>query len=267
MPELPEVETVKRTLETKILGLEIKKITVYYDNIMPEAKTINLQGEVVKKISRVGKFIIFELSNYVIVGHMRMEGRFFLRDTNEEKNPHEHVKITFTNNLSLRFIDTRKFGRLLIKSYDDYLVTPPLSLVASEPHLIDPIRFHELLTRKRTPIKVTLLDQHLIAGLGNIYVDEVLFLSKILPTRSSNEISLAETKLILQNANDVLTKATILGGTTIYTYESSEGVHGRFQNELLVHTKVGEPCPVCKNKIEKIKVGGRGTYVCFECQK
>ena len=267
MPELPEVETVRRTLETKLINLTIKSVNVYYEPIMPEASQINLKDQQILKINRVGKFLLFELTNYVIVAHMRMEGRFFLKEEYEEKSKHEHVKITFTNGLSLRYVDTRKFGRLLIKRYDDYLTTPPLVNVAPEPHLINQDDFFETLSRKRVPIKVSLLDQSLIAGLGNIYVDETLFLSKVLPTRPSNEISLDEVKLILESADKVLKKATKLGGTTIYTYESSEGVHGRFQNELLVHTKQGKPCPVCQTTVEKIKVGGRGTYVCFKCQQ
>jgi formamidopyrimidine-DNA glycosylase len=267
MPELPEVETVKRTLETKLINLEIKEVVVYYDPIMPDNNKIDLSGQIIKRLSRVGKFLLFELTNYVIVSHMRMEGRFFLKEEYEPKDKHEHVKIVFTNGLSLRYVDTRKFGRLLIKNYDDYLTTPPLLNVAQEPHLIDASEFYNLLQRRKTPIKVALLDQHLIAGLGNIYVDETLFLSKVLPTRRSNEVTLEETKLILKSADKVLKKATELGGTTIYTYESSEGVHGRFQNELLIHTKKGEPCIVCNSEIEKIKVGGRGTYVCFKCQQ
>jgi formamidopyrimidine-DNA glycosylase len=267
MPELPEVETVKRTLELKILNLEIKNVEVYYDNIMPDAKMINLNGEKIIGLERVGKFLIFKLTNHVIVSHMRMEGRFFLKEDIEPKTKHEHVKITFTNNLSLRYVDTRKFGRLLIKTPDNYLNTPPLSQVAKEPHQIKPNEFYEVLQRRSRAIKSTLLDQQVIAGLGNIYVDETLFMAQVLPTRKSNLITLEETKKILDAASQVLKKATKLGGTTIYTYESSEGVTGRFQNELLVHTKVGEPCPVCGHTIEKIKVGGRGTYVCFKCQK
>lgn len=267
MPELPEVETVRRTLKNHILNLEISNVVVYYDPIMPEGKAISLTNQVIKDVKRVGKFLLFLLTDYVIVAHMRMEGRFFLKKDYEEKTKHEHVKITFNNGLSLRYVDTRKFGRLLIKTYDDYMTTKPLSLVAAEPHLINQKDFYNLLQRRSSPIKVSLLDQHLIAGLGNIYVDETLFLSKVLPTRKSNDVSLAEVKLLLSSADQVLKKATELGGTTIYSYESSEGVHGRFQNELLVHTKEGEPCPVCSAKIEKIRVGGRGTYVCFECQK
>ncbi len=267
MPELPEVETVKRTLELKMLNWEIKNVSVYYENIMPDAKDINLKGEKIVALERVGKFLIFKLSNYVIVSHMRMEGRFFLKEDIEPKTKHEHVKITFTNNMSIRYVDTRKFGRLLIKSHDDYLNTPPLSNVAKEPHQIDPAEFHELLQRRSRPIKPTLLDQGIVAGLGNIYVDETLFIARVLPTRESNQITLEETKKILKAAAKVLDKATLLGGTTIYTYESSEGVTGRFQNELLVHTKKGEPCPICGTPIEKIKVGGRGTYVCFKCQQ
>lgn len=267
MPELPEVETVRKTLNNHILGKTIDTVDVYWENIMPEVGKNDLKGETIKRIDRKGKFLIFILTNQVIVGHMRMEGRFFIKDKDEPRLKHEHVKISFTDGTSLRYIDTRKFGRLLIRNLDNYLEVPPLSNVAPEPHQIDFNEFYKTLQRKSIPIKQTLLDQSIVAGLGNIYVDETLFRAKILPTRPTNSITKKEAKEILKQADIVLKKATELGGTTIYTYESQEGVHGRFQNELLVHTKVGKPCPVCNNTIEKIKVGGRGTYVCFKCQK
>lgn len=267
MPELPEVETVRRILLEEIKDWQIKYVTVYYEPIMPEHNLFDLKDQIILDMDRVGKFLLFKLTNYVLVAHMRMEGRFFIQEDHNPKLKHEHVKFTFTNGKSLRYVDTRKFGRILVKSYEDYLTTKPLVLVAKEPHLIKPKQLFEILQRKTTPIKVSLLDQHIIAGLGNIYVDEILFLSKVLPTRKSNEVTFDEVKLILKSADITLKKATELGGTTLYTYESSEGVHGRFQNELLVHTKADQPCPVCGTTIEKIKVGGRGTYVCFKCQQ
>ncbi|MBN2300330.1 MAG: DNA-formamidopyrimidine glycosylase, partial [Acholeplasmataceae bacterium] len=109
-------------------------------------------------------------------------------------------------------------------------------------------------------------DQHLIAGLGNIYVDETLFLSAIHPQRIASSISLKEAKSLVESAKKVLSRAIQLGGTTIRSYTSSLGVHGRFQNELNVHMKKGEPCPICGSEIIKMKVGGRGTYVCPKCQ-
>ena len=120
---------------------------------------------------------------------------------------------------------------------------------------------------KKLPIKTVLLDQSIICGIGNIYDDEILFMSKIHPLRKACNISIEECDTIIKNTRVVLEKAIKLGGTTIKSFTSSEGVHGLFQNELLVHGKVGQKCPECSKVIEKIKVGGRGTYYCEYCQK
>ena len=118
---------------------------------------------------------------------------------------------------------------------------------------------------KKLPIKTLLLDQSIIVGLGNIYVDEVLFLSKLKPTRKPSTLKNSDLENIIINTKDVLEHAIMLGGTTIRTYESSEGVHGLFQNELLIHGK--DKCPICSSTVKKIRVGGRGTYYCEVCQK
>ena len=120
---------------------------------------------------------------------------------------------------------------------------------------------------KKLPIKTVLLDQSIISGIGNIYDDEILFLSKISPLRKACDVSLEECDSILSNTKKVLDRAVKLGGTTIKSFTSSEGVHGLFQNELMIHGRVGEPCKNCKSLIVKIRVGGRGTYYCLKCQR
>lgn len=266
MPEGPEIETVKETLKRQILNKEIKAIKVIYEPIMPEGKTVDLTGEKIIDIDRMGKFLIFKLTTHVLVAHLRMEGKFFIKE-NENHVKHEHVAIYFTDGTSLRYYDVRKFGRILIKTYDNYLKTPPLSKLGPSPKNITTNYLFEKFKNKKTPIKVALLDQTIMTDLGNIYVDETLFLAKIMPTRLANQVSYDEVELIIEKANQVLDKAISLGGTTIYSYQSSEGVTGFFQNELQVHTKANSPCPICQTKIIKIKVGGRGTYVCENCQK
>ena len=126
---------------------------------------------------------------------------------------------------------------------------------------------NDIIKNKKLPIKTVLLDQSIICGIGNIYDDEILFMSKIHPLRKASDISLEECDTIIKNTRIVLEKAIKLGGTTIKSFTSSEGVHGLFQNELLVHGKGGEECPECKNILLKTKVGGRGTHYCEFCQK
>jgi len=271
MPELPEVETVRQTLRNLIIGKEITEVLVFHKNIVEsdlDEFTQKLVGQVFTEVERVGKYLIFELSDYELISHLRMEGKYFL--TSEyEKTKHDHVIFAFKDGSYLKYNDTRKFGKMSLVDKGMASTSKQISKLGYEPfdQRLNKEDLFLRLQRTQRPIKTSLLDQTIIAGLGNIYVDEVLFMSKIDPRSPSNDLSIKECQIIIENAIIVLDKAIHLGGTTIHSYESSEGVTGLFQNQLLVHTKVGEDCPICKTTIEKIKVGGRGTYYCKNCQK
>lgn len=269
MPELPEVEVVRQSLKKIVLNKKIVKIELFHKNILNDDFQ-EFQKAVIGyhfiDILRYGKYLVFVLNNdYVLISHLRMEGKYRLLNK-EPYSKHEHLIYTFENGETLRYDDTRKFGRIEIRTKDNYLNTKPLNQLGPEPKNLELDSFHKRLSKTNRPIKISLLDQTIIAGLGNIYVDEVLFLSKILPTRVSSEVTYEEAKTIIDKAIIILDKATKLGGTTIHSFSATD-IDGRFQNELLVHTKKDQPCPVCGNKIIKIKVGGRGTYLCENCQK
>lgn len=270
MPELPEVEVVRQQLKPKLVGRKIVDIISYHDKIFNEdlndVKNAIL-NETIIDIERYGKYLVFIFNKHVLISHLRMEGKYFFRTINDIKEKHEHVFFQLDNGLSLRYHDTRKFGRMDLRTKESYLTTNPLVKLGSEPKDMKEDELYNKINKRNIMIKPALLDQEVIAGLGNIYVDETLFLSKIHPERRTNEISKEEAKLIVESATKVLEKALKLGGTTIRSYTSTEGVTGLFQNELLVHTKVGEPCLVCGTEIIKTKVSGRGTYVCLSCQK
>jgi formamidopyrimidine-DNA glycosylase len=202
-----------------------------------------------------------------MIMHMRMEGKFYIKNADEIKSPYEHVIFTLSDKRQMRYHDVRKFGTIHLIDKSTYLNTYPINGLGKEPKDIDPIDFYHLIHHRKTAIKNVLLDQHVISGLGNIYVDETLFLSKVHPKRSANRITKKEAAKLVESARQVLNKAIALGGTTIRSYTSSLGVHGRFQNELNVHTKYNEPCPICGTSIVKMKVGGRTSYVCLTCQK
>ena len=208
---------------------------------------------------------MFELDDYYLLSHLRMEGKYFIRNNGDERNKHEHIIILFDDNTELRYHDTRKFGKMYLIEKDKVYKEKPLKDLGKEPW--DKTLTKEYLKEKlnKKPIKTELLDQTIIVGIGNIYADEILFLSKIYPETPGNQLKDEELENIIKYTKTTLEKAIELGGTTVKSYTSSEGVHGRFQNELLVHTK--EECPNCKTKIEKITVGGRGTYYCPKCQK
>lgn len=270
MPELPEVETVKETLKRQVLGRTILKADVYWHNIIaaPDVKSFQkqIQNQKIVDIRRRGKWLLFELTDYYLLSHLRMEGKYFLKEK-EPLNKHEHVVFHLDNDKQLRYHDTRKFGKMYLLDKKKAMNEKPLNEIGLEPWDQDLTSSYlkEKFKNKKLPIKTVLLDQSIIAGIGNIYDDEILFRSKINPLRQANQLQDKDLDNIIINTRITLEKAIQLGGTTIRSYTSSEGVHGRFQNELLIHTK--EICPECGEKVTKITVGGRGTYYCTKCQK
>lgn len=273
MPELPEVETVKNTLKQLILNKTIRDIDVFYEKMIRNTDVSNFQetliGKKLTNIYRYGKHLVFEYEDILLISHLRMEGKYFIKQLDEPKSKHEHVIFYFTDGTSLRYHDTRKFGTFDITTKDQLFVSSPVSKIGPEPfdEQLTPKYLQKKFEKKSVAIKTALLDQTIISGLGNIYVDEVLFLSKIHPETIAHTIQKQKLKEIIKNSAFVLRKAINLGGTTIRSYTSSLGVTGRFQNELFVHTKQGLPCSVCETEIDKIKVNGRGTYYCKKCQK
>lgn len=271
MPELPEVETVKETLKLRLLGKKILDVHAPYPSIIKmdfkdfKTKIIN---QTFRDISRYGKYLFFVLDDFTLVSHLRMEGKYFLRNSLDELTKHDHVVFDL-GSVYLSYHDVRKFGTMeLVKKGEEFtlLSVKKLGFEANDENLdIDYI--YAKFNKANRPVKSLLLDQTVITGLGNIYVDETLFRAKIHPEELASNLSFEEVEAIILHAKKVLDKAISLGGTTIRTYQSSFGVDGRFQNELQVHTLVGKPCAVCGETIKKIKVGGRGTYYCPNCQK
>ena len=273
MPELPEVETVKETLKLKLIGKKIKDIKVYYDGIIayPEVKEFSKQIKnlPIKDIKRRGKWLMFDLDNYYLLSHLRMEGKYFFKNKEDKLDNHEHVVFTLDDDEELRYRDTRKFGKMYLIKKEDINSIGPIKDLGLEPW-DDSLTKEYLRSKyknKKLPIKTVLLDQSIIVGIGNIYADEILFLSKLNPLTRCCDLDDTALENIIKYTKEVLEKAIKLGGTTIRTYTSVDGVHGKFQNELLIHGKNKGVCPTCGQPIEKIRVGGRGTYYCTNCQK
>ena len=272
MPEIAEVETVRRVLKKQILNKKIKEVKVLYQGIIENDVNdfINkLKGETFKDIERKGKWLIFLTDNYALLSHLRMEGKYFIKNSTEEIVKHEHVIFTFADNTDLRYHDTRKFGRMHLIAKKDAYNSEEISKLGPEvgDKSLTPSYLKEKLKDKKLPIKSLLLDQTIISGLGNIYVNEVLFASKINPLKEGNKITLKECENIVNTSKEIITKAIANGGTTIKSYTSSLGVTGSYQDYLKVHKKENEPCEVCHTPIKNIKVGGRSTYYCPHCQK
>lgn len=271
MPEIAEVRTVARTLKEKIVGKKINKIDFIYDKIINEDLNCfseHVLNKTIEDIKTVGKYLIFNLGEYSLVSHLRMEGKYFIKPINEEIVKHEHI-IFYLDDISLRYHDTRKFGRMFTCLTSEVMKTKELSKLGYEPNddkLTENYLYNKI-HKKNIAIKTLLLDQTIINGLGNIYVDEVLFASNINPSRLGSKITKNECNQIIKNSKEITDLATNLGGTTIRSYTSSLGVYGSYQEHLKVHTKVNQKCQVCGTTILKTRVGGRGTYYCPKCQK
>lgn len=265
MPELPEVETVRKKLIKVLLNKEILDVDIIYNGVIVGDPTLfkkKIMHQTIRDIKRKGKYLIFVLDDYLMYSHLRMEGKYFIRERNSEIFKHEHVRFIF-DDFELRYMDTRKFGKLELASLDDNRLDTKIAYDGIDPRI--DINFLDPRIRSNKHIKTILLDQSVIAGIGNIYADEILFLSKINPLKKGVDLKEKEVYNIICNTRDVLNKAISKGGTTIRSYTSLNGEIGTFQNDLLVHEQ--RICPVCSSNIMKIKVNGRGTYYCPKCQK
>ncbi len=272
MPELPEVETVRRALLLKLKGRTIKEITILYNNVF-ENQDIQkvkekIKNQTINDILRRGKWLEFVLDDYYLLSHLRMEGKYVYRKLDDIVEKHQHVLFNIDDEFSLRYRDVRKFGKMHLVKKDE-LSKSPLSKLGLEPwdNNLDLVYLKEKYKKKTLPIKTVLLDQEIIVGIGNIYADEILFLSKINPHKKAKELNDKEMQSIIDNTKKVLDKAIEEGGTTIRSYTSEEGITGNNQNNLYVHQREGEKCQICKNVIVREKIGGRSTYYCPKCQK
>ena len=268
MPELPEVETVRRVLKKELIGLSIKDITVLYPKMIktnPQEFIEKLKGETFLDLKRFGKWLVFETTNYDLVSHLRMEGKYYYTNR-KELEKHEHVVFFLSNGYYLRYKDVRKFGVMYLVEKDKLFIDTPLKELGLEPfsEKLNCFYLKEKFKTKNISIKTVLLDQSILAGLGNIYVDEVLFQSRISPFKKANLLREEECQKIIDSSKIILKTAIKMGGTTIRSYTSSLGVNGSYQENLLVHTK--KICSICHRPIKVSKINGRSTYYCICCQ-
>lgn len=272
MPELPEVETVRRTLQANYTNLKIVKVDVLYERMIhsPLDEFINVvSSSKISSFGRRGKYLLINLdNNYTIISHLRMEGKYFLREVDEELSKHTRVIFTFEDGRRLCYEDVRKFGIMVLKPTDKVNEFDELAKLGPEPFDIkDGSYLYKIFKTKNLEIKACLLDQTIMTGLGNIYVDEVLYKTRINPYLKAKNLSLEQCNEILEASKETLTNAINAGGSTIATYHPAKGVDGLFQNELLAYGKEGKKCPRCSSLMRKRKLKGRGTTYCPHCQK
>jgi formamidopyrimidine-DNA glycosylase len=272
MPELPEVETLARDLRRLLRGAQFKTVTVYWSGsvAMPTVDELvqGLSGRRVLDVSRRGKFLQVSLSgpSYLLI-HLRMSGHLQVEAITAPLSPYARVVFHMTNDRRLVFTDPRKFGRL-------YWLTQPdlvLGTLGPEP-LADDLTldaFRSLLATRKGALKPLLLNQALLAGLGNIYTDEALFRARLHPLHKANTLTEGEAARLYAAIRDVLQQAIGNRGTTLSDarYRDAEGRPGHNSENLRVYRRTGEPCPCCGTPIERAVVGGRGTHFCSHCQK
>lgn len=276
MPELPEVETVRRGLNQLTLGQEITGGDVLLQRTIAYPFSVDefiqrIKGNTITTWHRRGKYLLAELSPASSLGvHLRMTGQLLWLDQNEPLHKHTRVRLFFGDKQELRFVDQRTFGQM-------WYVPPSLaveSIITGLAKLaVDPFSpeftveyLADKLKKSRRPIKTSLLDQSTVAGLGNIYADEALFKSGILPTTLATELKLPQIKLLRTAIIEVLSASIAVGGTTFSNFLNVKGVNGNYGGEAWVYNRTGEPCKVCGNVIQRIKLGGRSSHFCCQCQ-
>lgn len=266
MPELPEVETVRNTLKQLVIHRKIESIEAIYPKIIEddlETFINTCTNQTINDIDRLGKFLIFKLDDIAFVSHLRMEGKYHYVDKTEPLNKHDHIIFNLDNGKQLRYSDTRKFGRIKLVSLDNYRNEPPLSKLGPEPFFANADDLYQRFQQCKQPIKNALLDQSILAGIGNIYANEICFALLLDPNAPACNLKKETVAELIKVSCDILNEAIRQGGTTIHSF-SANGIDGLFQVKLKVHMQ--KTCSICNGPISKIKIKGRGTYYCPHCQ-
>ncbi|MCF7873477.1 MAG: DNA-formamidopyrimidine glycosylase [Candidatus Omnitrophica bacterium] len=266
MPELPEVETIKRELAENVLGEEITAVKINRVEVIKEPSWPQFKKEIigqeVEKVIRRGKLLILKLKKEkFLVIHLRMTGWLHYGESQERAR----VIFNFSNGKALNYMDSRLLGHLrLRKNYKDLDF---LKKLGPEIFQLTAEQFRQMVEPKKGNIKALIMNQNFIAGVGNIYAQEALFLAKIDPRRRANSLSGSEIKKLYQNLKAVLTEAVKYRGSSVDSYRDLSGEAGGMEKRLKVYGKKNEPCPVCKTFLKKVVVAGRGTCFCPRCQK
>lgn len=268
MPELPEVETIKNSLQ-KIISARIERIELLRDDIVRirDFEPGDLCGQGISAISRRGKYLLLKLeNNNHLVVHLGMSGRFYLEpDTAPVSEPHVHAVIRLDNGMRIVYQDARRFGGIrLLKDSDSFftrLGKEPLARDFTAEYL------QTGLEKRKVCIKNLLLNQKLVCGLGNIYADEALFAAGIKPDRAAGSLSRQEIVRLHRAIRKVLRESIDQRGTTFRDYRDGFGQPGNFQNHLQVYGKENQPCPLCGNPLKRTVISGRSSHFCENCQQ
>ncbi len=278
MPELPEVETIRASLEPHLVGAEIKSVEVLNPVVITggsQEAFQELAGAVFTAARRRGKYLLFDLKtsdgqDKVLVAHMRMTGRLLWHSAKQPLEKHSHLRFNFQNGAELVFVDVRRFGRLWLVALEEIHTVSGLNTLAPEPMDEDfsvEVWERNIANRKKSLAKGVLLDQRAVAGLGNIYADEVLFAAKVHPERRVETLSHRDNMNLCRAMQAILQEAIRLRGTSFRDYVDSDNRRGGYLDMLQCFMREGQPCPRCGTPIKRIKVVGRSSYYCPRCQR
>jgi formamidopyrimidine-DNA glycosylase len=269
MPELPEVETIKSELAPYVVGRCIEGIELFWEKMVrkpsPGEFRSQLIGQRITGLDRRGKYLIFSLSGgKVLIIHLKMTGSLLLKPLFAEPNKYVRAVIRLDDGMAVHFRDTRKFGELWLEAsrdaIDSKLGVEPLSVKFTPQYLAD------FLGKRSAPVKALLLEQSVIAGIGNMYADEALFAAGIHPARSGKSLSEGEIRRLQRAIREVLRAAIRNKGASVDTYLRPDGTPGTAHSEFKVAHRGGDDCPVCGAPIIRIPVRNRGSYFCARCQ-
>ncbi len=273
MPELPEVETIVADLRPHLAGRTIVRCELRFPSIVrypePEAFADSITGLRIEAVGRRGKFILIALGGgRLLVVHLGMSGHLRLVGADTEIANHTHVILDLDDGRQLRYIDPRRFGRLLLGTEDELIASGTLPRLGPEP--IDPAfdadELYRRFRRRRAPLKALLLDQAMVAGVGNIYADESLHRAKLRPDRAAGSLSRKSVRRLHESLRDSLEVAIKNRGSSVDTYRDAWGEVGGQQEMLLVYGRGGEPCFTCGRPLSIVRIAGRSTVFCRRCQ-
>lgn len=271
MPELPEVETTGRGIAPHIVGKKIHQVIVRQRQLrwlIADDFEASLLNETIERVERRAKYLLLKTQNGTLIIHLGMSGNLRIVPANSPTNFHDHVDIIFDENTVLRFNDQRRFGAL-VWATGEILKHPLLRDLGVEPLTDDftPSLLFQMSRRKRVPIKTFLMNGKIVVGVGNIYANEALFLSGILPTRHAGDLSSCDCEKLFGHIREVLAKAIEQGGTTLRDFVNADGKAGYFQQQLHVYGRGNLPCTTCAQPLTEIRLANRTTVFCSHCQK
>ncbi|MDF2690189.1 MAG: DNA-formamidopyrimidine glycosylase [Gammaproteobacteria bacterium] len=269
MPELPEVETVRRTLLASCEGQEVKKVILRRPDLrwpIPANLPQLIEGQHILSIKRRAKYLLFEFAHGNLMIHLGMSGVLKLVEANTPVGKHDHFDLLLNSNLCLRLNDTRRFGAVLWSELENS--HPLLANLGPEPlsEEFNADLLYRLSRTRQTAIKLLIMDSHIVVGVGNIYANEALFHAKIDPATPASQLSKAQCEKLSDAIKQVLNRAIEQGGTTLKDYRDGKGKPGYFQQELFVYGRGGKPCLICRSMLLETRLGQRTTVYCQQCQ-